>query len=71
MAEVSMEFLARQIERLINDVGTLRDDVAVQTAMAMRHESSIQAVLAELRTIHTRDSRIDQRLRRLEDLQQP
>jgi hypothetical protein len=51
MAEVSLEFLARQNERIINDLANLRGAIDVLTAMAVRHESSIQAVVQELQAL--------------------
>ena len=41
MAEVDLNFLARQMERLIADNASLRDDNRVLTAMVMRIDNSI------------------------------
>ena len=51
MAEVDLNFLARQIERLI----PLCDDVAVLTAMVMRLDASQNALLQEVRAVHSLD----------------
>jgi hypothetical protein len=63
MAEVDLNFLARQMERLIADNASLRDDNRVLTAMVMRidnsiirletrFDSSFAELLAEMRATH-------------------
>jgi hypothetical protein len=78
MAEVGLNFLARQMERLIADNTSLRDDNRVLTAMMMRidnsiirletrFDSSFAELLAEMRTTHVQITRIDDRVRKLEE----
>ena len=63
MAEVDLNFLARQIERLI----PLCDDVAVLTAMVMRLDASQNALLHEVRAVHSQIARRNDRVTKLED----
>jgi ABC-type transporter Mla MlaB component len=66
MADVTLEFLGRQMERLLNDMATMKDDVTVLTAMVARIDSSHGALLTELRALHSKVSRIETRLTKLE-----
>jgi hypothetical protein len=59
MADADLNFIARQIERLIGDVATMRDEQRVQSAMIMRLDNSYArldggyfALLEEMRAIH-------------------
>jgi hypothetical protein len=75
MAEdVNLNFLARQQERLLNEMAVIRNDMAgfrdemtVQTAIIMRLEGSMSPVLQELRAIHSQIGRMEHRIRRLEE----
>jgi hypothetical protein len=41
MAEtVTLEFLARQLDRVITDQAAMRDDIRVLTTIALRHENT-------------------------------
>jgi hypothetical protein len=54
MAEVDLNFLARQMERLISENATFRDELRVQTAIIMRLDAGQSALLAEARAMHAR-----------------
>ena len=43
-----LNFLARQIERVLTEIGSLRDDNRVLTAMVMRLDANQAAMLEEL-----------------------
>lgn len=64
---VDLNFLARQNERLITEVSSLRDDMGVLTAIVMRLDSSQAALLIELRATHGQIARMNDRVRKLED----
>jgi hypothetical protein len=66
MTEASLEFIARQSERILIELANLRDAVDVLTAMSIRHESSIQTVVQELQSIHRQNARMHNRLQKLE-----
>jgi hypothetical protein len=49
---ITLEFLARQQQRLLNEMGSMRNDMQVLTAMVMRLDG-IGLVLTELRAMHS------------------
>jgi hypothetical protein len=68
---ITLEFLARQQQRLLaemglmrGEMGSMRDDMQVLTAMVMRLDGTVGLVLTELRAMH---SRLAKRVRRLEE----
>jgi hypothetical protein len=78
MPEVDLAFLARQLERLVNDMAGLKDDMTVVMARLDRIDTSTRAavdrmeittrgVLDELRAMHSRHDRVAKRVERLED----
>lgn len=64
---VSLELLARQQERLISDVASLRDDMRVLTAIVLRQENTLNSVLDQLRAMVAQGQRTVDRVRRLEE----
>ena len=66
MTDPDLNFLARQIERLINDVAHIRDSIDVLTSMVLRLESSNTAVLSELRAMQRQIGRMNDRIVKLE-----
>jgi chromosome segregation ATPase len=76
-----LSFLGRQIERLVTDVASLRDDMRVLTAITMRidgqlgrtdaqlvrTDSVLAALLEETRATHAQIARMNDRIRKLED----
>ena len=67
MAEITLEFLGRQIERVINDVANIRDDITVLTAISTRLETSVQTLTVEIRAMQRQFARMNDRVSRLED----
>jgi len=55
MADPDLNFLARQNERILTEIVSLRDDMTVLTAMVMRLDGSHVALLQET----ARDARTD------------
>jgi hypothetical protein len=56
----TLEFLARQQQRVLDELrgvrgemGTMRDDMQVLTAMVMRLDGTVGLVLTELRAMHS------------------
>ena len=68
MPDVSLEFLAHQMERVLTEVGSLRDDMSVLTALTLRLDATMTGVQQELRATHTQIQRMNDRVRKLEDL---
>lgn len=50
---ITLEFLARQQQRMLDDIGSMRDDMQVLTAMVMRLDGTVGLVLTELRAMHS------------------
>jgi hypothetical protein len=63
---VTLEFLARQQVRLLEEMASFRDDMTVLTAIATRVEASLSALITETRAMHSRHARLDRRVRALE-----
>jgi hypothetical protein len=68
MADVDLDFLARQMERLIGDNARIRDDLRVLTAMVIRLDGTVGALLDETRATHAQIARMNDRISRLEDV---
>lgn len=51
MAKVDLEFIARQMERVINDLAGLKDDVMVLTARVERLDATVHGLVVELRAM--------------------
>lgn len=64
--EIDLACIARQQRQIITDVGSLRDDLAVLTAIAMRQDGTLTALLTEMRATHTQHARLANRVRELE-----
>ena len=65
---VTLEFLASQLDRMLADLASLRDDENVLTAIVQRLDNSHTMLLTEIRAIHSQVLRHGERLRRLESL---
>jgi DNA anti-recombination protein RmuC len=67
VAKVDLEFLARQIERVINDVAGLKDDMMVVLARLDRIDATTHSLVTEVRAMHSRHDRLGRRLDRVEE----
>ena len=67
MTEVDLAFLARQMERMISEVGRLRDEMTVHTATIVRLDGTVSGLVQEVQAIHTWLVRMNDRVRKLED----
>jgi hypothetical protein len=65
---VTLESLARQLDHMLTELSSLRDDVNVLTAIVQRLDNSHTRLLTESRAIHSQVSRHGERLCRLESL---
>ena len=50
---VTLEFLARQQDRILAELASLRDDVIVLTAIVQRLDNNSTRLLAEIRATHS------------------
>jgi len=67
MPDVDLNFLARQSERIIADVGILRDENRVLTTRVTRLEEAQPRMLEQMRALQSLIGRMDDRFRRLEN----
>ena len=67
MTEPDLNFISRQLERIITEMSSMRDDIGVLTAIVMRLDGSQSAMLTELRAVHVQIARIGDRVRKLEN----
>ena len=72
MAEtVTLEFVARQLERVLAEQAATRDDLRVLTSIVLRHDATLNALLEQVRVMVTQHQRFDARVRRLEEQATP
>lgn len=78
MAEVSLELLVRQQERVLeelrlvrSDIGDFRADMEVQSAIIRRLDQSVQSLTGEVRALAAQQDRQRQRLERLQSILAP
>jgi hypothetical protein len=65
-AFVDLSLLARLQRQLLTEIGSMRDDMSVLTAIVMRQDGTLSAVLTELRAMHSQHSRLGNRVRDIE-----
>jgi hypothetical protein len=51
-ATADLSLLARQQQQILTEMGGMRDDLVVLTAIAMRQDGTLAALLAEVRAMH-------------------
>jgi hypothetical protein len=64
---VTLEFLGKQLERVIAEQNSIRDDLGVLTAIVLRLEGTMNGVLDRPHAMVSQHQRFDARLRRLEE----
>jgi hypothetical protein len=70
MAEDStadLTMLVRQQRQIITELGSIRDDLSVLTAIVLRQDATLTALLTEVRAMHSQHSRLANRVRQLEE----
>ena len=67
MPDVSLDFLASQLERVINRLGAVEDQITVLTGMAIRLDGAVNGLATEMRGLVQSINRIEHRLRKVED----
>jgi hypothetical protein len=67
MPEVDLAFIARQLERLVNDMAGLKDDMIVVMARLDRLDATTHSLVTEVRAMHSRHERVAKRVERLEE----
>ncbi len=66
-ASPDLNLIARQLRLVLSEMGSLRDDMNVLTAIAMRQDHTLSALLTEVRAMHSQHSRLANRVRALEE----
>ena len=66
MAEVSLDLLLRQQERVLEERRLVRADTEVQSAIIRRLDQSVQSLTGEVRALAAQQDRQWQRLERLQ-----
>jgi hypothetical protein len=64
---VDLAYIGRALQRLTTEVGSLRDDIKVLTAIVLRHDKTLIRVLEQITAMVTQNARIIDRLRAVED----
>ena len=64
---VTLEFLAAQQRRIVDEIAFLRDDIKVLTAIVLRHEETLIRVLEQMTAMVAQNARIVDRLRALDE----
>jgi hypothetical protein len=68
MAEtITLEFLAGQQRRMLDEIASMRDDIRVPTAIVLRHEETLIRMLEQLTAMVGQNARVVDRLRALDD----
>ena len=49
--EITLEFIARQLERMLDRIGTIEDQITVLTGIAMRLDGSLEGLAIEVRDL--------------------
>ena len=58
--EITLEFIGRQLERVLSEMADFRDEMKVQTAICIRLETQMEAMARQF-------ARMNDRVRKLED----
>jgi hypothetical protein len=64
---ISLELLARPQKQMLDELRMLRDDALVTQSIVLRLDGTVQGLVAEIRAEHSRYSRLDRRVRELEE----
>ena len=64
---VDLDFLADRLRYLIAEVASLRDGMSVLTAMVLRQDGTMNALLQEIRATISQIAQMNQRLRQVEE----
>jgi hypothetical protein len=67
MTDVSLDFSAGQLERVLNRLGAVEDQITALTGMTIRLDGAITGLATEMRGLVHSISRIEHRLRKMED----
>jgi hypothetical protein len=64
---ITLEFLAAQQRRMLDEMASMRDDIKVLTAIVLRHEETLIRILEQITAMVAQNARIVDRLRGLDE----
>jgi hypothetical protein len=67
MRDVTLDFLTRQLDRVLDRIGAVEDQITVLTGIAIRLDGAVQGLAVEMRGLAQSVSRIEHRLRKVEE----
>ena len=65
--QINPGLIVRQQKQVLDEIGSMRDDMAVMMAILMRQDATVTTLLPELRAMHSQHGRLANRLRALEE----
>jgi hypothetical protein len=67
MPDVTLDFVTRQLDRVLDRIGAVEDQITVLTGIAIRLDGAVQGLCVEMRGLAQSVSRIEHRLRKVEE----
>jgi hypothetical protein len=67
LTEVTLDFVLGRVERVLEEIAELRDDMRVTAAICERVEGTLQRLINEVPAEHSRFDRLDGRVRKREE----
>jgi hypothetical protein len=67
MPDVTLDFLTRKLDRVLDRIGAVEDQIRVLTGIAIRLGGAVQGLAVEMRGLAQSVSRIEHRLRKVEE----
>ena len=64
---IDLAYIDRALQRLTNEVASLREQMDVQTAIILRHEETLKGILDQITAMVRQNARIVDRLRTVEE----
>ncbi len=64
--DIDLALLARQQDRILAELGTIRDDQRVMMAIIQRLDGTVAGLVNEVRAMHARHDRLARRVEKLE-----
>ena len=64
---ITLEFLAAQQRRILDEIASMRDDIKVLTTIVLRHEETLIRVLEQMTAMVAQNARVVDRLRAFDE----
>ena len=65
--EITFDFLGRQLDRVLNELGSVREDMTVMMTIVQRQEHVLNSISTQLTDMHAYNRRVEARVARLEE----